>query len=133
MSFKKDCWLLFNYLGTCGLCLNKLPHPKILIDSPVYSSPGESIMNTNNSTNIRTKTKSFLVVPIGTRRSRFKKKKTETKNSLHCSFKKDKLCIRHEKPTAALDKNMHEYKKIPAPLPPPTPPIRKQKKQIYFF
>ncbi len=46
--FKEDVILKFpvgccNYLGTCDLCLKILAHPRILIDSPVYSTPGSQL------------------------------------------------------------------------------------------
>jgi hypothetical protein len=65
---------------------------EFVIDSPVYSPPGqesrlagvfttgESIMNANNSTNMRRNSKSFLGMPTGTRRSCVMKKKPEAKN-----------------------------------------------------
>jgi hypothetical protein len=40
ISFWKLTVGYFNYLGTCDLCLNKLPYRRILTDFPVYPSPG---------------------------------------------------------------------------------------------
>jgi hypothetical protein len=42
----------------------KLPYPRIPIDFAGVFITGESIMNMNNSTNIRKKPKSFLDMPI---------------------------------------------------------------------
>jgi hypothetical protein len=65
---------LLNSLGTCDLCLQKLPNLK---DSNQLSGvfiARESITSTSNSTIIRKNLKSFLGMPIGTRRSCLMKK-----------------------------------------------------------
>ncbi len=67
----------FNYLGTCDLCLQKLPTLKDSNRLPDVFIVRESITNTNNSTNIRKNLKSFLGMPIGTRRSCLMKKPDE--------------------------------------------------------
>jgi hypothetical protein len=59
----------FNSLGTCDLCLQKLPKRRDSNRLPGVFITGESITNTNNSTNILKKSKLFLGLPIGTRRS----------------------------------------------------------------
>jgi hypothetical protein len=59
----------FNYLGTCHLCLQKLANLRDSNRLPGVFITGESITHMNNSTNIRKNTKSFLGMPIGTRRS----------------------------------------------------------------
>jgi hypothetical protein len=60
---------------------------KIAIDSPKECNrlpgvliAGKSITNSNNSTNIRKNSKSFLDVPIGTRRSCLQKKTGDEKS-----------------------------------------------------
>jgi hypothetical protein len=54
--------------------LQKLPNLKDSYRLPGVFIAGESITNTNNSTNIRKNSKSFLGMPIGTSRSCLMKK-----------------------------------------------------------
>jgi hypothetical protein len=70
----------FNSLGTCDLCLQKLPKLKDSNHLPGVFIAGESITNTNNSTNIRKNSKWVLGMPIGTRRRCLMKKTGQEKS-----------------------------------------------------
>ena len=70
----------FNYLGTCDLCLKKLPHLRDSNRLPGVFITGESITNSNISTNIRTNSKSFLGMSTGIRRSCLMKKTGDKKS-----------------------------------------------------
>jgi hypothetical protein len=74
LSFWKSSVGYFSSLGTCDLCLQKLPNLKDSNWLPGVFIAGESITNTNNSTNIRKNSKSFLDMPIGTRKKCLMKK-----------------------------------------------------------
>jgi hypothetical protein len=74
LSFDKSSVGYFNSLGTCDLCLQKLPNLKDSNRLPGVFITGESITNTNNSTNLRKNSKSVLGMPIGTRRRCLMKK-----------------------------------------------------------
>jgi hypothetical protein len=87
MSFLKLSVVYFNSLGTCDLCLQKLHNLKDSYWLLGVFVAGESISNTNNSTNIQKYSKSFLGMPIGTRKSCLLKKTGHKKISWHCSFK----------------------------------------------
>ncbi len=52
-SFLKSTVGNFKYLGTCNLCLQKLPHLRDSNRLPGVSITSESITNMNNYTNIR--------------------------------------------------------------------------------
>jgi hypothetical protein len=58
----------------------KLPYFRDSNRLPGVYITGESIMNTNNSMNIRKNSKSFLGMPIGTRRSCLKEKTEDEKS-----------------------------------------------------
>jgi hypothetical protein len=64
----------FNSLGKCDLSLQKLPNIKDSNRLPGVFIAGESITNTNNSTNIRKNLKSVLDMPNGTSRRCLMKK-----------------------------------------------------------
>ncbi len=68
LSFKKSSVGYLNSLGTCDICVQKLPNLKDFNRLPGVFIAGESITNTNNSTNIRKNSKSVLGMSIGTRR-----------------------------------------------------------------
>jgi hypothetical protein len=74
LSFQKSFVGYCNSLGKCDLCLKKLPNLKDSNRLPGVFIARESITNTNNSTNIRQNSKSFLCLSIGTRRSCLMKK-----------------------------------------------------------
>ncbi len=74
VSFQKSSVHYFKSLGTCDLCLQKLPNLKDSNRLPGEFIAGESITNTNNSMNTQNNSKSFLGMPIGTRRSCLMKK-----------------------------------------------------------
>jgi hypothetical protein len=74
LSFKKSSVGCFNSLGTCDLCLQKLPNRKDSYRLPGVLIAAESITNTNNFTNIRKNSKIFPGMSIGTRRSCLMKK-----------------------------------------------------------
>ncbi len=78
LSFYKSSVGYFNSLGKCDLNLQKLPNIKDSNRLPGVFIAGESIMNTNNFTNIRKNLKSVLDMPNGTSR-RCLMKKTEHK------------------------------------------------------
>ncbi len=80
VSFQKSSVGYLNSLGTCDLCLQKLPNLKDSNRLPGVFIAGELITNTNNSTNIRKNSKSFLGIPIGTRRSCLVKKTKHEKS-----------------------------------------------------
>ncbi len=80
-----------NSLGTCNLCLQKLPYLRDSNRLPGVFITGESITNTNNSTNILKKSKSFLGLPIGTRRSCLMKKTGHEKSRDTVPLKVDYL------------------------------------------
>jgi hypothetical protein len=61
-------------------CLQKLPNLRDSNRLPGVFITGESTTNTNNSTNILKKLKSFLDLPIGTRRSCLMKKNRHEKS-----------------------------------------------------
>ncbi len=65
---------------TCDICLQKLQNLKDSNRLPGVFIAGESITNTNKSTNIRKNSKSFLGMPIGTRRSCLLKKTVHEKS-----------------------------------------------------
>jgi hypothetical protein len=77
LSFLKSTVGYFNYLVTCNLCLQILH--KLRDFNRLPGVPRESITNTNNSTNIRTNSKSFLGMPIGNRKNWVMKKTGEEK------------------------------------------------------
>ncbi len=69
----------FTSLGTCDLCLQNLLNLKDSNRLHGVFIAGELITNTKNSTNIRKNSKSFLGMPIGTRRSCSMKKTGQEK------------------------------------------------------
>jgi hypothetical protein len=69
----------FNSLGNVTCVFKNCPTQVILIDSPVYSSPGRRLQKLITS-GIFEKIRNCLVMPIGTKRSCLMEKKLETKN-----------------------------------------------------
>jgi hypothetical protein len=72
-------WGYFNSIGTCNLCLKKLPYFRDSNRLPGVFITRGSITNMNNSPNIRKNSKSLLGMPIGTRRNCLMKKTGDEK------------------------------------------------------
>jgi hypothetical protein len=62
-----------------GFTFEKLPYPRDSNQLPAVFIAGELITNTNNYTNIHKKSKSYLDMPIGNRRSCYEKKTCDKK------------------------------------------------------
>jgi hypothetical protein len=77
----------FNCLRTCDLCLKKIASPKDSNRLPGVLSPGSQLRIGITPRIFEKNSKSCLEVPIGNRRSIFKKKKRRQKFTWHCFFK----------------------------------------------
>jgi hypothetical protein len=79
MSFYKLTVGYSDYLETCDLCLKKMPHSRIIIDSPVYSSPGSQLRILITPRIFEKIQKCFLTCQLGPWEVVWRKK-PETKN-----------------------------------------------------